>query len=255
LHFSHSRFRFFLYFSIVIFKELIKDEGEISMKTIIITGAGSGLGKELSLLFSQQGYHVLLTGRSVGNLSAVKEEIEKAGGVADYVVLNVQKEADILNRVNEISMNHKVVGLVNNAGVGRFGPFGNITQQEISEMLDTNVLGTILMTKAVLPLLQEQGEGLLINIISTAGLRGKVNEAVYAASKFAVRGFTESLQKEYENSPINIKAVYMGGMDTPFWEGSNHIEDASRFRSAKEVAKMIIEQIDQDEIIIESKKS
>jgi short-subunit dehydrogenase len=255
LHFSHSRFRFFLYFSIVIFKELIKDEGEISMKTIIITGAGSGLGKELSLLFSQQGYHVLLTGRSVGNLSAVKEEIEKAGGVADYVVLNVQKEADILNRVNEISMNHKVVGLVNNAGVGRFGPFGNITQQEISEMLDTNVLGTILMTEAVLPLLQEQGEGLLINIISTAGLRGKVNEAVYAASKFAVRGFTESLQKEYENSPINIKAVYMGGMDTPFWEGSNHIEDASRFRSAKEVAKMIIEQIDQDEIIIESKKS
>jgi short-subunit dehydrogenase len=255
LHFSHSRFRFSLYFSIVIFKELIKDEGEISMKTIIITGAGSGLGKELSLLFSQQGYHVLLTGRSVGNLSAVKEEIEKAGGVADYVVLNVQKEADILNRVNEISMNHKVVGLVNNAGVGRFGPFGNITQQEISEMLDTNVLGTILMTKAVLPLLQEQGEGLLINIISTAGLRGKVNEAVYAASKFAVRGFTESLQKEYENSPINIKAVYMGGMDTPFWEGSNHIEDASRFRSAKEVAKMIIEQIDQDEIIIESKKS
>ena len=225
------------------------------MKTMIVTGAGSGLGKELSLLFSQQGYHVLLTGRSVGKLSAVKEEIEKAGGVADYVVLNVQKEADILNRVNEISMNHKVVGLVNNAGVGRFGPFGKITQQEISEMLDTNVLGTILMTKAVLPLLQEQGEGLLINIISTAGLRGKVNEAVYAASKFAVRGFTESLQKEYENSPINIKAVYMGGMDTPFWEGSNHIADSSRFRSAKEVAKKIIEQIDQDEIIIESKKS
>ncbi|MDF2787057.1 MAG: short-chain dehydrogenase [Neobacillus sp.] len=225
------------------------------MKTIIVTGAGSGLGKELSLLFSQQGYHILLTGRSVGKLSAVKEEIEKAGGVADYVVLNVQKEADILNRVNEIRMNHQVVGLVNNAGVGHFGPFGKITQQEISEILDTNVLGTILMTKAVLPLLQEQGEGLLINIISTAGLRGKVNEAVYAASKFAVRGFTESLQKEYENSPINIKAVYMGGMDTPFWEGSNHIEDASRFRSAKEVAKMIIEQIDQDEIIIESKKS
>ncbi|WHY01761.1 SDR family oxidoreductase [Neobacillus sp. DY30] len=224
------------------------------MKTIIITGAGSGLGKELSLLLSQQGYHVILIGRSLDKLSAVKVEIEEAGGAADYVVLNVQKESDILKGVEQISKKHKVFGLVNNAGVGHFGPFVNIKEEEIIEMLHTNVLGTILMTKAVLPLLQQE-EGLLMNIISTAGLRGKVNEAVYAASKFAVRGFTESLQKEYENSSINIKAVYMGGMDTPFWEGSNHIDDTSRFRSAKEVAKIIIEQFDQNEIIIESKKS
>lgn len=235
--------------------QLIKDEGENSMKTIIVTGAGSGLGKELSLLFSQQGYHVLLTGRSGNKLSSVKSVIEQAGGKADFVVLDVQQESDITMKMEEIGKTYKIFGLVNNAGVGHFGPFVKITQREISEMLHTNILGTILMTKAVLPLLQEQGEGLLINIISTAGLRGKVNEAVYAASKFAVRGFTESLQKEYENSPINIKAVYMGGMDTPFWEGSNHVADSSRFRSAKEVAEMIIEQIHQNEIIIESKKS
>lgn len=225
------------------------------MKTIIVTGAGSGLGKELALLFSQQGYRVLLTGRTLGKLSAVKSEIEQAGGVADYVVLDVHKETDILIKIKEISKNHRIVGLVNNAGIGHFGPFVNISENEISEMLNTNVLGTILMTKAVLPLLQEQGEGLLMNIISTAGLRGKVNEAVYAASKFAVRGFTESLQKEYENSPIKIKAIYMGGMDTPFWEGSTHVADTSRFRSPKEVAEIIMEQFDQDEIIIESKKS
>lgn len=225
------------------------------MKTIIVTGAGSGLGKELSLLFSQQGYHLFLAGRSADNLSAVKTEIEEAGGTADYVVLNVQRESDILKSIEEICKSHKIFGLVNNAGVGYFGPLVKITQQEINEMLQTNVLGTILMTKAVLPILEEQNEGLLMNIISTAGLRGKVNEAVYAASKFAVRGFTESLQKEYENTAIKIKAVYMGGMDTPFWGGSNHIADSSRFRSAKEVAEMIIEQIDQDEIIIESKKS
>jgi short-subunit dehydrogenase len=225
------------------------------MKTIIVTGAGSGLGKELSLLYSQQGYHVLLTGRSLDKLSAVKTEIEQAGGMSDYVVLDVQQESDIFKKVEELSKDHNIFGLINNAGVGHFGPFVKIAQQEISEMLHTNVFGTILMTKAVLPLLQAQGEGLLMNIISTAGLRGKVNEAVYAASKFAVRGFTESLQKEYENSPIKIKAVYMGGMDTPFWEGSNHISDSSHFRSAKEVAEMILEQIDQNEIIIESKKS
>jgi short-subunit dehydrogenase len=225
------------------------------VKTIIVTGAGSGLGKELALLFSQQGYHVLLIGRTLDKLTAVKTEIEQEGGVADSVVLDLQNETDIFSKIQEISKSHKIVGLVNNAGIGHFGPFVNIPVNEISEMLNTNVLGTILITKAVLPILQEQGEGLLMNIISTAGLRGKVNEAVYAACKFAVRGFTESLQKEFEKSMIKIKAIYMGGMDTPFWEGSKHIADTSRFRSPKEVAEIIMEQFDQDEIIIESKKS
>ncbi|MDR7077227.1 short-subunit dehydrogenase [Neobacillus niacini] len=225
------------------------------MKTIIITGAGSGLGKELALLFSQQRYHVLLTGRSIDKLLTVKREIEDTGGMADFVQLDVQKESDIVKKIEEINKTHTIVGVVNNAGVGHFGPFVHITEKEIIEMLHTNVLGTILMTKTVLPLLEKQGEGLLMNIISTAGLRGKVNEAVYAASKFAVRGFTESLQKEYANSSIKIKAVYMGGMDTPFWEGSSHVADSSRFRSPKEVAEIIMEQIEHDSIIIESKKS
>jgi short-subunit dehydrogenase len=225
------------------------------MKSIIVTGAGSGLGQELALLFSQQGYHVILTGRTVDKLSAVKKMIEQTGGVADVIELDVQKVSDISRKIGDISKTHNISGLVNNAGVGHFGPFLNIKESEITEILHTNVLGTILMTKAVLPMLQEQGEGLLMNIISTAGLRAKVNEAVYVTSKFAVRGFTESLQKEFKNSSITIKAVYMGGMDTPFWEGSHHITDSSRFRSPKEVAEIIMSQIDQDEIIIESKKS
>jgi len=82
-----------------------------------------------------------------------------------------------------------------------------------------------------------------------------VNEAVYVASKFAVRGFTESLQKEYEGSGIKFNAVYMGGMDTPFWDESDHIRDKSRLRSAKEIAEIIIGQMDQASIIIESKNS
>src|SRR5574342_42597 len=122
-------------------------------------------------------------------------------------------------------------------------------------MITTNVLGTILMTKAILPHILKSPDGRIMNIISTAGLRGKVNEAVYAASKFAVRGFTESLQKEYEDHSIKINAVYMGGMDTPFWDHTDHVKDTSRFRTPRQVAEIIMEQIDQDTIIIESKKS
>jgi short-subunit dehydrogenase len=243
----------------VISSELIKVEvvrkGESELKTIIITGAGSGLGKELALGFSKQGYHLILTGRTVGKLSAVKNEIEAAGGKADYAVLNISNMEDVTNQVSEWCMKYSIFGLVNNAGVGHFGPFIESSEGEIIEMLNTNVLGTILVTKAVLPVLTKQEDGLIINIISTAGLRGKVNEAVYVASKFAVRGFTESLQKEYQDSAIKIKSVYMGGMNTPFWAGSTHITDPSRLRSPGEVAEIIFQQIEQDSIIIESKNS
>lgn len=225
------------------------------MKTIIVTGGGTGLGKELALLFAQKGYHLLLTGRNTNTLTAAKLEIEEKGGRADILTLDIRSSEEISKKTNEITDKYSVYGLINNAGVGHFGPFQEISEQEIREMLETNVLGTILMTKAVLPLLEKQGEGRVMNIISTAGLRGKVHEAGYCASKFAVRGFTESLQKEYADSNIQFNAVYMGGMDTPFWAESDYVKDPSRLMSAKEVAEIIIEKINQDEIIIENKKS
>ncbi|MBT2733961.1 SDR family oxidoreductase [Bacillus sp. ISL-7] len=225
------------------------------MKTIIITGAGSGLGKELAHLFSQKGYHLLLTGRTFDKLTTTKEEIEASGGSADILPIDIGDAKDVSKKAEEISHTYNIYGLVNNAGVGHFGPFVEMNEHHITEMINTNVLGTLMMTKAILPLLLKTSEGRILNIISTAGLRGKVNEAVYAASKFAVRGFTESLQKEYEGSGIKFNAVYMGGMDTPFWENSDHVKDTSRFRSPREVAEIIIEQMDQDSIIIESKKS
>lgn len=224
------------------------------MKTIIITGAGSGLGKELALLFSKKGYHVVLAGRTAEKLSSVRNELEDGGGKADVMVVDIRNREDVLLKVKELSGRHDVYGLVNNAGVGHFGPFVEMDDAQIVEMLDTNVLGTILMTKAVLPQLVRRGEGRIMNIISTAGLRGKVNESVYCASKFAMRGFTESLQKEIEGRSIKINAVYMGGMDTPFWTGSDHVKDPSRLRSAREVAEIIIEQMEQDTIVIESNK-
>ncbi|MCM2533870.1 SDR family oxidoreductase [Neobacillus pocheonensis] len=222
------------------------------MKTFIVTGAGSGLGKDLAILLAQKGYHLLLAGRTSEKLTTTKKEIEAEGGKADIVVIDIRNPEEVIRTIEEISQTIELYGLVNNAGVGHFGPFVDIEDQQITDMLDTNVLGTILMTRSVLPHLRD---GQIMNIISTAGLRGKINEVVYAASKFAIRGFTESLQKEYEDSKIKINAVYMGGMDTPFWENSDHVKDSSRFRSPREVAEIIIDQMNQDSIIIESKKS
>ncbi|MEO2076917.1 MAG: SDR family oxidoreductase [Bacillus sp. (in: firmicutes)] len=225
------------------------------MKTIIVTGAGSGLGKELALLFSKKGFHLLLVGRTVEKLAQAKQEIESLGGKADFLSLDISNFEEVDSKLKGLNKRYHIAALINNAGVGHFGPFTEMEQTEMKEMFETNVMGTILMTKAILPFLLQNGEGQVMNIISTAGLRGKVNEAVYVASKFAVRGFTESLQKEYDGSKIKFNAVYMGGMDTPFWDESDHVSDKSRFRSPKEVAEIIMDQNDQDSIIIESKKS
>ncbi|WP_210367374.1 SDR family oxidoreductase [Bacillus sp. REN3] len=225
------------------------------MKAIIITGAGSGLGRELSLLLAGQGYHLILAGRSEAKLAETKSRIEKSGGNATTIVLDVRNLEDVKEKAILLNKKFTLYGLVNNAGVGYFGPFLQTSDKEIEEMVQINVLGTIQMTNAFLPYLEMNEEGLVLNIISTAGLRGKKNEAVYCASKFAVRGFTESLQKEYENSGVRIVGAYMGGMDTKFWEGSDHVSDPSRLRSPAEVAALIIDNLDKEEIIIESKKS
>ena len=223
------------------------------MKSVIITGAGSGLGKELALLFAGQGFHIILTGRTLDKLQSVEQEIHEAGGSAQSYTVDITQTKDISKLITQLQ-NHELYGLINNAGVGHFGPVNSLSAQDIQEMFETNTLGTIYMTQAVLSLLKEKNEGLLMNIISTAGLKGKLNESVYVARKFAVRGFTESLQKELENTNIKVKAVYMGGMDTPFWNESDHIKDKSRLRSPKEVAAMILDHMEEDSIVIESKK-
>ncbi|PLR95394.1 SDR family NAD(P)-dependent oxidoreductase [Bacillus sp. T33-2] len=224
------------------------------MRSIIITGAGSGLGKELSILLAEKGYHIILAGRTESKLHDVKKHIEHEKGSASVHILDIRNLEDVKEKILSINHKYDIYGLFNNAGIGFFGPFVAGSDTEIEDTFATNVFGTIHMTKAVLPYLEMKQEGLVVNIISTAGLRGKKNEAVYASSKFAVRGFTESLQKEYERSNIRFIAAYMGGMDTPFWESSEHVADPKRFRSPREVAELIVSQLDQDNIIIESKK-
>jgi short-subunit dehydrogenase len=224
------------------------------MKTIIITGAGTGLGREMSIMLAKQGYHIVLTGRNEEALKDVKAQIMQGNGHASMLILDIRNPEDIKEKMLILNKELHLYGLVNNAGVGFFGPFKQLLDQEVEDTFATNVFGTIHMTKAILPYLENNGEGLILNIISTAGLRGKKHESIYSASKFAIRGFTESLQKEYEDSNIKFIAAYMGGMDTPFWKGSSHVAAPERFRSPQEVASLILADLHNDTIIIESKK-
>lgn len=216
------------------------------MSTVAITGAGSGLGRALAREYAKHGYKVFLLGRTDSKLHKVQYEIENEGGAAEVIICDVSVSASVAIAFQQIG---QLDVFINNAGIGIFGPIDNYTNDDIDHTLDTNVKGTIMTVQHALPLIRES-QGRMLTIISTAGLRGKVNESIYCASKFAVRGFTESLQKEWENEDISITAVYMGGMNTPFWEDSTHVQDASHLKGPEVVAKQIFQEDDRRKEII-----
>jgi short-subunit dehydrogenase len=221
------------------------------LKTILITGAGTGLGKELALAYAQKGNRIILVGRTQSNLNEVSGMIEKTNGSAITTTCDISDSSVVEKLLSRLNETEKIDQVINNAGIGFFGPLQEISADEINQMIDTNVKGTIYVTKAILPTFLERNAGKIMNIISTAGLRGKVHETAYCASKFAIRGFTEALVKELANTTISVSGVYMGGMDTPFWDENNHVTDRSRLKSAKEVALEILERENETELIID----
>ncbi|WP_191566233.1 SDR family NAD(P)-dependent oxidoreductase [Metabacillus idriensis] len=223
------------------------------MSAIVITGAGSGLGRALAEQYSSQYNEIILIGRNQDRLEQTKEILLQKTELEVFTYpLNIQNQKEVETFSKMIFSQHKVTALINNAGVGHFGPVTQMSAEEIDEMLDTNVKGTIFLTQEFINEFSKKGTGKILNIISTAGLRGKVNESVYAASKFAVRGFTESLVKELGGSGIMISGVYMGGMDTPFWDHNDHIKDKSRLKSPETIAQRIFSMDDgRTEILVE----
>lgn len=205
---------------------------------VVITGAGSGLGQALAQQYSAEGYHICLLGRNTDKLKEVGQTLQ-----SDYMVYSV----DIANnqQVQQVFLNiSKDVGpidiLLNNAGTGTFDLAEKLQEDSIHQMIDVNLKGTIFCTQAVLDEMKERNSGIIANTISTAGLEGKVTESVYCASKFGVRGFTESLALELKNSNIHVCGAYMGGMRTEFWNGIHQKEDIKHLMDPNDVAEIMI---------------
>ncbi|MCC5890191.1 MAG: SDR family oxidoreductase, partial [Alkalibacterium sp.] len=186
-------------------------------KHVVITGAGSGLGASLAVKYSEMGYHVTLLGRTYSKLRYLADKMT-SDNVSLYTidVSSAEEVQKVFSEIKEESGDIDI--LVNNAGVGIFGDAEDITTDAVDQMIDINLKGTIFCTQAVLPQMKKRNEGTIIQVISTAGLEGKPTEAVYCASKYGQRGFTESISKELADTDIHILSAYMGGMKTSFWD-------------------------------------
>lgn len=211
-----------------------------ALKHIVITGAGSGLGASLARKYNKEGCHVSLLGRTQEKLDQVAASFENSNYSTFTLDISSSEEVEkvFMKIVQEVQ---PVDVLINNAGVGYFERAEDLTANQIDRMIDINLKGTIFCTQAVLIPMIEVNKGSIINVISTAGVEGKITESGYCASKFGVRGFTESLIKELEEKDIHVNAVYMGGMDTPFWGEPEEEDTNNGLMHPDDIAELIYE--------------
>lgn len=174
-------------------------------KNAIITGGGRGLGKAAALAFAKEGINVAITGRNEQLLKETVSELIKLGVKATYAVFDVAEFDAVTIAIEKLKESFGTFDIVvNNAGVAAFGSVLDMDPKTWKDIVETNLLGTYYVTKAVLPQLIEKNEGDIINVSSTAGLNGAATTSAYSASKFGVIGFSDSLMREVRKNNIRV---------------------------------------------------
>lgn len=196
-------------------------EMALTGKTALITGAGSGIGREVALELARRGVSVALAGRTEAKLTETAAQIGYEGGDAVTIVADVTDPAQVERLVTETTRAFDGLDiLVNCAGVGLIKPLETTTAADIDKLLDINVKGLMLATQAALRPMVAAGKG--GHIVNLAGILGKApmaNASVYCASKYAVTGFSKALQLEVgRKHNIKVSLLYLGGVDSPFWD-------------------------------------
>lgn len=174
-------------------------------KKAIITGGSKGLGKAIAIALAQEGVHIGITGRNEERLQQVVEEIKSYGVNTYYNTFDIDVETEIKTGIDRLVQDLGGVDiLINNAGIGWFGTLENMSSKDWEAVFRTNLFGVYHTAMAVYPHLKENGMGDIINVASTAGLKGGANMSAYAASKAAVVSLSQSMMAEWRKHDIRV---------------------------------------------------
>ncbi|MGO4537731.1 3-ketoacyl-ACP reductase [Paenibacillus sp. 2TAB19] len=215
-------------------------------KVAIVTGAARGIGKATAIALAKEGVNVGLIARNETALQQVAAELEGLGVKAAYATADVSSKEQVEAAVEVIKNNLGYADiLINNAGIATFGTVLEMDPEEWRRIIDTNLLGTYYVTRAVLPQLIEKNGGDIINISSTSGLSGAATSSAYSASKFAVIGFTESLAQEVRRNNIRVSALNPSTVATDLALDLNLIKENndSKFMQPEDIAEFIVNQL------------
>ena len=185
-------------------------------KVVLITGTGRGIGRAIALAFAGEGARVAATGRNTQRLAAVVEEIRAGGGTASAFELDVTNSEDAVRVANQVAaIWGRIDILVNNAGVITYNtPVWSTTIEQWDQVMNTNLRGTFLVSRAVIPHMMQRQEGVIINVGSSSGRQPDSDYGAYATSKWGVVGYTASLAHSVHPHGIRVNGINPGWVDT-----------------------------------------
>ncbi len=215
----------------------------------IVTGASSGIGRETALELARHGVGLVIVARREDRLREVTDQIAAVGGTVEAVVGDVTDRAVRQRAID--AAREKLGGLdvlVNNAGIGAMGLFVDADPKRVRRLMEVNFFATVEMIRLSLPLLQQSNCPIVVNVSSILGHRGVPYSSEYAASKFAVQGFSESIRAEFTRLGIDVLVVSPGTTETEFFDRViERTEDPKwpehRPVSAAEVARQMVRAI------------
>lgn len=230
---------------------------DLKGKVVIVTGASSGIGAALAQAFSREGARVTLTAR---RLNRLQEVARKCSAEVLVVPADLNQERDRSEVVRQTMTRwNRIDILVNNAGLGMYGDFVATTETDWRQIFEVNLFSLVFMTRAVLPIMQSQGQGLVVNMASIGGLIAHSEKVTpYVASKHAVVGFSRGLARDLAGTSIRVLAVCPHLTDTEFFAVSPGAREMApvveKFKSfmdsPEEVAQGILSQLDSNRLVI-----
>ena len=203
----------------------------------VISGGGSGIGREIALELARRGHPLALLGRRVEPL---EETLAAAGGGGIFLQCDVRDAGSVSQAAAVIEDRWGAAEIVvPAAGVGHIGPFEATSPEVFSEVVATNLTGTFLLLRALLPDMRERGRGWIFPILSVAARSGFPGWSAYCASKWGLAGLIAVLREELKGSGVRITALFPGATDTPIWDGMPGDWDRGAMVPPREVARAI----------------
>jgi len=223
----------------------------MSEKVIWITGASTGIGREICMEFSKAGHTVIATARRKSRLVSLVSEIKFAGREASAFVCNVASERSVQITAKRIREKYgRIDCLVNNAGVTIFKSFTDTKVYDFDYVMGINLRGAFLCMKTVIPQMIKNKKGHIINLLSVAANTVYENSSVYSASKAGLLAMTNSIREETRRYNIKITNVLPGATDTAMWDSKTRQKHKNRMLSPAEVASIVLETFEQPKKVL-----
>ncbi|OUC78248.1 SDR family NAD(P)-dependent oxidoreductase [Gordonia lacunae] len=186
-------------------------------KVVVITGAGSGMGRDIAVKLAHRGARLAISDVTPDGLAVTEKLVREAGAEVHSQLLNVAEREAVLTYADTVAEHFGVVNVVfNNAGIAHHGEIERTEFKDIERVMDVDYWGVVNGTKAFLPHVIASGDGHIVNTSSLFGLLAEPGQAAYNSAKFAVRGFTEALRQEMivAKHPVQVSCVHPGGIKT-----------------------------------------